>query len=153
VVTLAGFVALGALSLHPAIYWPVTGWLRGEAFYHGRPTSYWRYAIWCWGNDSAALSWIDQARVGIGLSRSEAVLRPAIIGKNWDWQASRATDLDPAAIPVLRELLGDEDKFVRIQSALAIKGLAHDAKISEAEARALVGEELLSILALPHGSQ
>jgi len=154
VLVLAVLVVLASIFFHPAVYWPVTGWLRGEAVYRGMPTSYWRKAIWLWGSDSAALSWIDKARVGMGFSRSEAVPRPAVIGNDWDWQASRASDVDPAAIPVLRELLADENKFVRVQSAHAIKGLADNGKISDAEARALVGDELLSALGRPrHRSQ
>ena len=33
----------GGLALVPGVRWPVYGWLRGEAFYQGRPTSYWRF--------------------------------------------------------------------------------------------------------------
>ena len=36
---------VGGLLLVPSIRWPVYGWLRGEAFYQGLPTSYWRAEI------------------------------------------------------------------------------------------------------------
>ena len=36
---------LGGLLLIPQVRWPVYGWLRGEAFYQGMPTSYWRGRI------------------------------------------------------------------------------------------------------------
>jgi hypothetical protein len=32
---------LGATLLLPAIHWRVLGWIRGEALYEGRPTSWW----------------------------------------------------------------------------------------------------------------
>jgi hypothetical protein len=183
VLGLALLVALAAALAHPAIYWPVTGWLRGEAFYQGRPTSYWSQAIWTWGNDSAAGTWLDQARVSVGIRKSEPVPRPAVIGEDpepYSWYAPanllamRPTEVDPAALPVLLELLGekrpetakkqeddagmpdvrqllrDKRQFVRIQAGLAIMALSRDGKIPEADARAFVGEELLFILERPH---
>src|SRR5262249_51464347 len=36
---------VGAAFLVPAVRWPVIGWARGEAFYQGMPTSYWRSEI------------------------------------------------------------------------------------------------------------
>jgi hypothetical protein len=175
---LGALVALAAAFAHPAIYWPVTGWLRGEAFYQGRPTSYWSQAIWTWGNDSAAGTWLDQARVSVGMRKSEPVPRPPVIGEDdpYSWYpvpanllALRPTDVDPAAVPVLLELVGekrpetaktpeevvrqllrDQKQFVRIQAALAIMALSRDGKIPEADARAFVGEELVFILERPH---
>jgi hypothetical protein len=35
---------IGLLAL-PAVHWPLLGWLRGEAFYRGRPTSYWQREV------------------------------------------------------------------------------------------------------------
>jgi hypothetical protein len=159
VLGLALLVVLAGVFFHPAIYWPVTGWVRGAAFYDGRPTSYWSHAIRRWASDSAALSWMDKVRVGIGFPRSEAVPRPAVVGEDPDprilsWFPLNRLDLrptrvDPAAMPVLAALLRDENDAVRIQAALALMGLATDGTISEAEARALVGEELLSMLERP----
>jgi hypothetical protein len=179
---LAVLVALAAAFAHPAAYWPVTGRLRGEAFYQGRPTSYWSQAIWTWGNDSAAGTWLDQARVRVGMRKSEPVPRPTVIGEDphpssWlpaNLLAVRPTEVDPAALPVLQELLGekrpetakkqedgagmpdvrqllqDKKQFVRIQAGLAIMALSRDGKIPDADARAVVGEELLFILERPH---
>jgi hypothetical protein len=46
---LTGAVLLLAL-LSPRGRWAVWGWLRGEAFYHGRPTSYWRSRLADWND-------------------------------------------------------------------------------------------------------
>ena len=37
---LACMAVLAIFSL-PPVYWRVVGWVKGEAFYQGRPTSYW----------------------------------------------------------------------------------------------------------------
>jgi hypothetical protein len=188
VLGLALLVALTAMFAHPAIYWPVAGWLRGEAFYQGRPTSYWSQAIWTWANDSAAGTWLDQARVSVGMRKSDPIPRPPVIGDDpgpYSWHpapanmlALRPTEVDPAALPVLLELLGekrpqtakkpedgagmpvlvrqllrDKRQFVRIQAALAIMTLARDGKISDADACAFVGEELLFILECPFSGE
>jgi hypothetical protein len=42
---LALVLAIGGLFSLPAVYWRVIGRVKGEAFYKGRPTSYWRDAI------------------------------------------------------------------------------------------------------------
>src|ERR1043166_149159 len=34
-------ILAGSLFALPAVHWRVIGWVRGEAFYQGRPTSYW----------------------------------------------------------------------------------------------------------------
>lgn len=158
---LAVLVVFASVFFHPAVYWPVTGWVRGEAFYDGRPTSYWSHAIRRWGNDSAALSWMDKTRVGVGLSRCEAVPRPVVIGDHFDpfdpflrYPATAniphlPTGVDRAAMPVLVELLRDQKEAVRLQAAAALISLATDGKISDAEARALVGDELMTVLEPP----
>jgi hypothetical protein len=43
-----GLVALllfGAVLLLPAVRWRIVGWVKGEAFYQGRPTSFWSDVI------------------------------------------------------------------------------------------------------------
>jgi hypothetical protein len=117
----------------------VTGWLRGEAFYQGKPTSYWSQAIWTWGNDSAAGTWLDQARVNLGFGRSAAVPRPAVLGTQV-FVTTGGPYADPTALPVLVELLRDKNEFVKGQAAVAIFALVTTGEISEAEARHLIGE-------------
>jgi hypothetical protein len=36
-----GLVVVGGSVLSPAVHWRLLGWAKGEAFYQGRPTSYW----------------------------------------------------------------------------------------------------------------
>jgi hypothetical protein len=36
---------VGGLLLVPSVRWPIYGWLRGEAFYQGMPTSWWAKEI------------------------------------------------------------------------------------------------------------
>jgi len=38
-VGLTALLLAGAACLHPSIYWPVIGRLKGEAFYKGKPMS------------------------------------------------------------------------------------------------------------------
>jgi hypothetical protein len=41
---LAVVAFLGALAL-PGVHWRLTGWVKGEPFYQGRPATYWRDAV------------------------------------------------------------------------------------------------------------
>ena len=80
----------------------VRGWLHGEAFYDGRPTSYWRGVVVDaleidWAN-FPNFTWADRAKRRIGY---EPVERNT-------WQLMCDTDADP----VLRELAQDENPKV-----------------------------------------
>jgi hypothetical protein len=96
---LLGVVLAGAL-LVPDVRWWLWGHLRGEAFYRGRPTSYWRAEI--------------QA---LGTGRTKPWLPPAWSG--WLRRYYRAgkgrpaSPPDPALVPMLLELLRDQDAWVR----------------------------------------
>lgn len=41
------FVAV-TLAAFPGSRWPILGWVKGESFYRGRPTSYWRAELQQW---------------------------------------------------------------------------------------------------------
>jgi hypothetical protein len=43
--TLTVLLLLGGLVMMPSVRWPVYGWLRGEAFYQGMPSSWWEQEI------------------------------------------------------------------------------------------------------------
>jgi len=85
----------------------VWGTLRGEAFYQGRPTSYWARAVERWHDacerclfGSAYTSLADQALTLVGLD-DPMPPRPAVL------------EHDPACVPVLVELLDSERPAVR----------------------------------------
>src|SRR5262245_34308260 len=106
----------------------VWGWLRGAAFYQGRPTSWWRTELnrweqqfWQGGTERLPVerwvrhktgfeAWIDQ-RMGVAVRHEEAP--PA-------WLRG-----DPAAEAVLRELAHDELEPVKnnARAGLAARGI------------------------------
>ena len=117
VAVLAGALA-GAL-LSPDLGWRAWGRLRGEAFYKGRPTSYWRGRVSAWNdlgfyppaNDLVVRRprwWADCPPW-----RSGQLVAPD------PWAGESFPDDDPAAIPVLVELLRDGDAQVRADAAEA----------------------------------
>src|SRR4051812_35296657 len=48
-------VFLGGALLAPDVRWAVWGRLRGEAFYRGRPTSYWEASLRRWPSSTPSL--------------------------------------------------------------------------------------------------
>lgn len=100
VALLALFAALLAVYFEPTHC--VRGWLHGEAFYDGRPTSYWRNLVADglsidWPN-FPDFSWWERVRLRLGLGLDERSSLPLI----------RDRDADP----VLRELADDPDPHI-----------------------------------------
>jgi HEAT repeat protein len=90
-------VGLGIALALPRSHYAITGWLNGEAFYQGRPTSYWA-----------------------GAFRKEPFIGPqGDVGKT-------LSEGGAAAVPVLWELLKNEDKLVRGQALFAIQRIDWD---------------------------
>jgi hypothetical protein len=129
-----GLLALlgGAVFVLPPVYWRLAGWARGEAFYEGRPTSYWsrevreRYGFmarpdvqwplarqWVARSEPPAL---DQWLGELGLCA------PPLVGYGTPYIQS-----DPAAINVLLELLADADPNVRQFACRGIGGVGVEA--------------------------
>jgi hypothetical protein len=115
-----------AVGLEPTrVVW---GWLRGEAFYQGRPTSWWRAELnrWeqqFWGggpNILPAIRWVRH-RTGFEawLDGKLGVANP-LDGAAPDWLRG-----DPAAEAVLRELANDPLEPVRnnARAGLAARGI------------------------------
>ncbi|OAI46023.1 hypothetical protein AYO44_12130 [Planctomycetaceae bacterium SCGC AG-212-F19] len=108
---------VGSLLLVPSVRWPIYGWLRGEAFYQGMPTSYWSREIQQWNGkaeygrsvcgkrSSPPSTWIDQVKEHFGLQTS---LTPEVL------------ETDAQALPVLRALAKDPNPEVRSCAAQAI---------------------------------
>jgi hypothetical protein len=96
-----GILLLTGISLLPTTRWRIKGWMNGEAFYRGRPTSY----------------WYEQCRYKSWLQLQYEASRRS----NWliDWLPGSSDQLtgqalaeqfaDPEAIPVLLELLRFSD--------------------------------------------
>lgn len=104
---LALLLLVGTSSLLPPVYWRVIGWTRGEAFYQGRPTSYWRTQIQ--GNKWA----LNEA----ALHDPKPIWAPEITRFLWVDQVSGLdfiTDESDEAMKVWRELDQDEDEMVRL---------------------------------------
>jgi hypothetical protein len=111
-VLLVAVVLAGAL-LVPDVRWQAWGRLRGEAFYQGRPTSYWRCELHALDADSGfgPATPTDRLKKAVGL--------PYRIGP-----ASPLDGCSPAAVPVLVELMDDEDFRVQCDAADCLANLA-----------------------------
>jgi hypothetical protein len=148
----------------------VRGWLRGEAFYLGRPTSYWGRELARWSahgsfvgdflfpladidgrinantqfvvtvpplaargpqdntRDLATALWID-LQVG-GYTREPTLLERAADAVGWELERPTQPPLldgDPAAEPVLRELLDDPADSVREIARRGLRRIRPDA--------------------------
>jgi HEAT repeat protein len=110
------FVA--ASFLLPAVRWRVIGWVKGEAFYEGRPTSYWskeieRSAEEIAPNQTTTIAkspgMIDQLKDFVGIPRDNSDIPAVLQG-------------DSAAMAVLSELLKDKNPLVRRQVVWAACG-------------------------------
>jgi HEAT repeat protein len=131
---MAALLVLGYFSLD--IYWIARGVICGEAFYAGKPTSYWR------GVAQAKDPSPQLAPVIIPLPNTPTVPvtapKPVWREKFDEWKrnwlknsAARWKELedDPDALPVLRELFDDKDEAIRGKAVSAI--CKHEAKASE----------------------
>jgi hypothetical protein len=96
--TLLLLLLLGGLLLVPQVRWPIYGWLRGEAFYQGMPTSYWSIQID--RHYGLTKDRIDDLRQLLGL-------RSGVVSDD------RVLSVDVGAVPVLTELLSDPEPKVR----------------------------------------
>ena len=92
----------------PPVYWRVTGWVKGEAFYDGRPTSWWSAEL------RGCQLWIPGGDLPASRMRNPSNWEEwwARISGNYDaYSVSGLPDFDhnPAAVPLLEELLHDPD--------------------------------------------
>jgi len=97
---------VSSLLLVPSVRWAVHGWLKGEAFYQGKPTSYWREQILshlearATGVTEVEMPWIIGVMDDLGIAVS--------FENPLDWPDVLRPD-EPAAVPVLIELLTTDD--------------------------------------------
>jgi len=114
-------VMAGGMLLLPAVHWRLLGWWRGEAFFRGRPTSYWSSQMRGYYYLRAPSPW-DRLRVALGSTPGQTP-RPAVLGPGHDTFSSTWVSLektfDEQAIPVLIELFRDENEWVRVEAVQA----------------------------------
>lgn len=110
-------LGIGILVSTPLVRWRIIGLARGEAFYRGRPTSYWQHEIKTW---TEFLRQCGPLRVTCGIGLHPVPPPPTFSEKLHGFLASTFTAEwtpaqleEPAAIPVLTELLRDSDAEVR----------------------------------------
>lgn len=128
---LACMAVLAIFSL-PPVYWRVIGWVKGEAFFQGRPTSYWAARV----KDSWEEIGFDYPR-----KRSWPVYLKGAVGLEVYNPGANAEVAkgDPDAIPVLCELAGDSDPRVVTSAA---SGLGKSSRGEDATALAKLIELL-----------
>jgi len=134
------FVAIAAF-LGFANYWTILGWLRGEGFYNGRPTSYWESELEQW-QDIGAQSQSSGSSTMFVPSRGESLVDvqyydilqrrqgnfgrlTSLIGIDTSSESATPTlmDGDPAAEPVLSELLVSESEHVRFLAEAGLQAI------------------------------
>jgi hypothetical protein len=136
-------LVIGVPLMVPAVHWRLWGWLHGEAFYQGRPTSYWRAqaADWLIANDWGCIPSLSRHTLPevLGYERTDWLEKRLHIPPRTGADAAGLWAGDPAAVPVLIELLTCEDSGIAAQAA---DGLARVGPYAEAAVPALV--EVLS---------
>jgi hypothetical protein len=106
---------VSGLLLLPQVRWPLYGWLRGEAFYQGMPTSYWSLECERAGSeDQQSPIWFDRWFGWLGISRAS---NPRALSAG-----------DPRAIPVCIELLQTQGRWSRWMGAYALGIIAMTAR-------------------------
>ncbi len=121
---MAALLVLGFLSPH--IYWRIVGTVRGEAFYAGRPTTYWRGYL---KDEQERSSRLARIYFGVG--------GPVTLRDSWEeWRdnwigganSSDVLETNEEAIAVLEELLRDADHQIRQAAFYAIRKHGERAK-------------------------
>jgi hypothetical protein len=125
-VLLLSVVLAGTLAA-PDVRWWLWGHLRGEAMYRGKPTSYWRGPVKEWQRMLKAYA---QASVSRSRPRRPPPPPPpppttAEVVRAWAGRFFTRSIVwppthDPAAVPVLVQLLSDDDPEVRDYAALTL---------------------------------
>lgn len=111
---------VGAGLLYPPLKWRLIGWMRGEAFYQGRPTSYWRQKIQQYQHSTMEERqashdhWMRKVEELVGLPSNDLFKHPYTELNN-----PAAVD-NPAGVSVLVQLLQDSDPHIRGTAALEI---------------------------------
>src|SRR5262245_34959437 len=104
---------VAALVALPAVHWRVIGCVKQEAFYQGRPTSYWAGELQQWGSPyyrgiggSGRAFW--SGPFWVRQSSWLGGLKDKILGSTATSRPPFVAVPDPASVPVLIELLAHE---------------------------------------------
>jgi hypothetical protein len=146
----------GTFSL-PAVHWRAMGWWRGEAFYQDRPSSWWAREIqqsYSWSPqvgpsvaDSSGprfpISWHRRRTISLGENIRQQFTGPPTLNSLIDALMAEPplTDGDETALPVLLELLRQEDPKVRLLAACGLAALGRRATPAVADLRVAIGDE------------
>jgi HEAT repeat protein len=128
-----------AFAMTVVLAWPgnwgrLVGLLRGESFWRGYPSSYWRAEMQEWIKQwktgppppSPIEQWVLRLRLPFSLSRD----RRRELAPIW------LMEDDPASVPVLRELARDADTEVSAHAVTALRVLREDGRSGLPELRA-----------------
>src|SRR5262245_53864933 len=151
---LALFAILAALAVWLEPTRVVWGWLRGDAFYDGRPTRYWRAEISRWEDDFAIMVGIPRIELRLNPDEQIAIdptVKSPIFGDQmvWNTWSRKPTwlekalghvfpavlkndrtqppllDGDPLAEQVLLELDEDDNANIRLIARRGLEAIAH----------------------------
>jgi hypothetical protein len=110
------FFLLAAIFLFPASRWRIIGWIKGESFYRGRPTSYWREEILFYHHVPLDKSFLETIFGGIFGPPQREPLEEPFWGNEpfWITQGGPWGEhyQDPASLWVVLELLEDQNVLV-----------------------------------------
>lgn len=109
---LALLVATIVVLYVPALHWGLLGLVRGDSFFHGLPTSYWRFQL------EGGTDPVERDRAA--------------------WELERG---GPAALPVLIEILQDRQTHARIEAAQVLEHMGPAARPAAPALREAMEEE------------
>jgi len=117
-------IGTGVVLYVPALHWGLIGLVRRDRFFHGRPTSYWRFALndQFSGNPDHELAQGGKEAVPVLIEllngEGRTVRRRAAKVLGWIGPPARA------AIPALQEAMEEEDFVLCINASQALKRIA-----------------------------
>jgi len=141
-------VLVAATLAVPAVRWRAYGWGRGEAFFDGRPTTYWREAVLARSltvypphrpRDQIALDVVAHrtlVQVATGWANRHTGLFPSAVGPTM----VSVYKAGPPAVPVLTALLADPDPRVRGFAASELQCLGRMARPAAPALRRLTAD-------------
>jgi hypothetical protein len=120
---LATVVTIAGVALLPSVHWRLIGWARSEAFFEGRPTSYWKRDVRQWQMIDSFLSGDLYFFPPEEPTPFEGFLEKYFgVRHRKNGPVHPLDDAGAASVPVLVELLSCEEKNVRL---FAIQSLGH----------------------------